>query len=124
MGAGDHRQPFMSGLAIYKDPGDGGTIAPVESSNCAMTTAAAETRVLADPVFLGQLLYLTMKEYAVGDAVVTASNDLGVSHSAGTVKKIMTFAYDDDHALLMGVYVKDELVWRLINDDTGVPAIT
>lgn len=94
------------------DPGDAGNILAHRSGYIWFVTAAAETRTLDDPVFVGQRLELFFETDA-GDNVVTA--DSAINQAGNT---IMTFADAGDHIELVGG--RDgagDFEWRVIAND-------
>ena len=77
-----------------------------------VTGAGAETRLLTDPIFEGQVLDLIF-ETDLGDCVITA--DSAVNQTGNT---IMTFADGGDHLRLIGA--RDgagDFEWRVIVND-------
>jgi len=99
---------------ILADPGASGTIKTDTrfSSHCQIVTAAAESRALADPAFVGQQLTLSMKTDG-GDATVTA--DSAINSSGDT---ICTFAAIGELLKLESVEDGDDnLEWRVIVAD-------
>lgn len=72
-----HNWPFRmaeDNVLAMADPGDAGRIKPTGYGQvCALVSAAAETRTLADPIFVGQRFTLAMVEDG-GDVTVTADS--------------------------------------------------
>jgi len=104
--------PAVSRVAIIADPGDAGAIPVIRSGNVAITTAAAETRTLADPGSVGLTLAISCDVYAVGDAVIavaTAFNTTGNNR--------ITLEAAGDAVVLTSVQVGGAPVWRLVNND-------
>lgn len=97
--------------AAIADPGDAGAIPVTTNGVCNMTSAAAETRTLADPTFIGQQLTLCCDTY-VGNIVVTAAS--AVDSAAHTV---MTFGAAGRCVTLVGVTVGGSRKWRLVGAD-------
>jgi predicted RecA/RadA family phage recombinase len=99
------------------DPGDAGAIPVTKSGVCAITTAAAETRTLAIPGHIGQILAISM-DVDGGDCVITvaaAINQAGNTH--------ITLNDAGDTVVLVGVQKAAGLVWRvLVNDGATLAA--
>lgn len=98
---------------VLADPGDAGAI-PVPTSMlaaCALVSAGAETRTLADPAYLGQRLALVCDTY-VGDIVVTAASPINVANNT-----IMTFGAVSEYIELVAVSVGGALVWQVASND-------
>ena len=101
----------MGGLDI-PDPGDAGAI-PVDHSGVVnIVTAAAETRTVADPSFVGQRLTLHMQVDG-GDATVTFASGINVTANNTAISA-------DANDVLDLVGVKDgaatagTLAWRIV----------
>lgn len=94
------------------DPGDAGAIPVTRSGVCPITTAAAETRTLAIPSFIGQRITLVCDVYAVGDAVITVA--AAINQAGNTVITLNTAG---DTVELVGVQVGGALVWRTVVND-------
>lgn len=94
------------------DPGDAGAIPVTRSGVCPITTAAAETRTLAIPAFIGQRLTLVCDVYAVGDAVITVAAAVNQ-----TGNNTITLNTAGDTIELVGVQVGGALVWRTVFND-------
>ena len=94
------------------DPGNTGRIAPVTSTVVLLESVMAETRLLSDPLYLGQELDLCF-ETDIGDVVITA--DTGINQSGNTS---LTFADAGDHLRLLGARgTSVDLAWRVIAND-------
>ncbi len=94
------------------DPGDAGTIDTEESGYVQLVTAGAETRTLADPAFIGQILDLFFITDG-GDCVVTTSSPMNQ-----TANNTITFADVGDHQRLVGGWnATDGWEWREIAND-------
>ena len=95
------------------DPGHAGAI-PVDQGSgvCPITTAAAETRTLAIPKFIGQRLGLICKTYAVGDAVITVASAINQ-----TGNNTITLNTAGDYVELVGVKIASVLAWRVVVND-------
>jgi predicted RecA/RadA family phage recombinase len=94
--------------ANIADPGNAGAIPVTASGKVELVTAAAETRTLAVPTFIGQQLLLSMKTDG-GDCVVTVADP----HIDGTNNTI-TFNDVGDTVLLMAGISGAGFVWRLV----------
>lgn len=96
---------------VIADPGDAAAIPVTASGICAMTSGGAETRTLADPSFLGQVLTLCMDTDG-GDIVITAAT--GVNQAGNTS---LTFADAGDHLELKAISEGGALIWRIVAND-------
>ena len=96
---------------LIADPGNAGAIPVTRSGNAALTTAGAETRTLADPTRVGQVLTIGL-DVDGGDAVITAASAI---NQAGNT--IMTMADAGDAIRLEGVQVAGAPVWRVVSND-------
>lgn len=91
------------------DPGNAGAISVTRSGTCSLVTAGAETRTLAIPTFLGQMIQMSMQTDG-GDGVVTVA---AAFNAAGNT--VITFNDVGDQVLLTGARTTaGALVWRLI----------
>ncbi len=100
---------------VHADPGNGGAIPVTSSGVCGLTSAGAETRTLAIPVFKGQRLTLYCDTY-VGDIVVTVASAINVANNT-----IMTFGAASEAIELVGVSVGGTLCWQVgWNDGVGL----
>jgi len=93
------------------DPGDGGAIPVVASGHCPLVTEGAETRTLAIPTFVGQMLLLHMKADG-GNGVVTVAGNVNA-----TGNDTLTFADTTDAILLVAVDNDGTLCWRNLGHD-------
>ena len=98
--------------AAIADPGNAGAISVKESGVCAITTAAAETRTLAAPTFVGQEICLICDTYAVGDAVVTVATLINQ-----TGNNTLTFGAVKDMCVLKAMTIGGALTWRITAND-------
>jgi len=98
--------------AAIADPGDTGAIPVTRSGSVAITTAAAETRTLAIPSFIGQQLSISCDVYAVGDAVITVASAI---NQAGNT--IITLNGAGDTVVLTAVQIGGVLAWRVVVND-------
>ncbi len=93
------------------DPGDAGAIPVTGSGSCSLVSAAAETRTLAAPTYVGQQLSLCCKTYA-GDVVLTAAAAID-----STGNNTLTFGAAGDFIALVGVELGAAKVWRILSND-------
>lgn len=96
---------------VIADPGNAGTIPITDSGTCQIVTTGAETRTLAAPTDVGQVLCLTMKTDG-GNCVVTASAAINA-----TGNNTLTFADVTDTILLVGAISGANKVWRVMGND-------
>ena len=101
---------FVTPAAI-SDPGDAGAIDVQRGGYVNLVTGGAETRTLAAPMWVGQLLQLNLITDG-GDCVITAS--AGINQTGNTS---LTFADAGDHLKLEGAQTGSTLVWRVIAND-------
>jgi hypothetical protein len=99
------------GLNITPADVDTGGALALEGS-VALVTVAAETRTLAIPAAVGDMLALTLDVYAVGDCVVTVASAIN-----GTGNNTLTFGTVGDSIVLYGVQVAGAPVWRVMAND-------
>lgn len=98
------------------DPEDAGAIAVARSGVCELTTGASgETRTLADPVSIGQIIIIALRTDGGGDAVIT----LATAFNAGGDVTI-TLGDAGDFVALTAIRSGDSLIWRL-SASSGVP---
>lgn len=99
---------------VIADPGNGGAIDVSRSGIIEITTAGAETRTLADPVFRGQQIDIVMVVDG-GDCVITAASPVNqTGHTTITLSAIGGFIR------LVGKYnAIDGWEWQEIMEDTG-----
>lgn len=103
--------PGVPHVAIA-DPGDGGAIPVGRSGQCAITTTGVDdTRTLAIPTYVGQLLVISL-DVDAGDAVITAA--AAINQTGNTV---ITMADAGDTVVLVGVQVGGAKVWRVVSND-------
>jgi len=102
---------------LIADPGDAGVIPVTKSGNCALTSGAdAETRTLAIPGKVGQLLAITLDVDGGGDIAITVA--AAINQTGNTV---ITLGDAGDTVVLIGVQVAGALVWRvLVNDGAAL----
>lgn len=103
--------PATNQISAIADPGDAGAIPVTRSGNCALTSAGAETRTLANPGTVGLTLTINCDVY-VGDIVVTA---------AGTVNQTgnntLTLGAARDSITLTSIQVAGSPVWVVVGND-------
>jgi hypothetical protein len=99
------------------DPGDGNAIPVTASGSVSLVTGGAETRTLAIPTFIGQVLNLSF-DTDVGDCVVTAS---AAVNQAGN--NTLTFTDVGEIIVLTAIEIAGALVWRDTAND-GVALTT
>ena len=99
------------GHIAIADPGDGAAIPVTSSGSCAITTAGAETRTMAIPTRIGQMITLYFKTDG-GDAVITVAAAINVAGNT-----IITMADANDSITLLGAQSGGGLVWRAISND-------
>lgn len=101
------------------DPGNGNTIDTEESGYVELVTTGAETRILADPAFIGQQLDLFFKTDG-GDCVVTTSSPMNQA-----ANNTLTFADVGDHVRLVGHNnPTDGWEWRqVVNDGVALTTV-
>ena len=81
-----------------------------------LVTAGSETRTLADPAFVGQVLTLTLQTDG-GDCAVTAASD--VTATAG--QNVMTFSAVGETVQLVGIRDTDTtFAWRAVENLNGI----
>ena len=99
---------------VIADPGNGGTFDVSSTGIIEVTTAAAETRTLPDPVFRGQQIDIVMVVDG-GDCVITASSPVNqTGHTTITLSAVGGFIR------LVGKYnPTDGWEWQEIMEDTG-----
>lgn len=93
------------------DPGNAGAIPVLQAGVCNLTTAAAETRTLAVPTYMGQRLTLCLKVDG-GDCVVTVAS---AYNQAGNT--VITFNDAGDVVDLVATQIAGVLRWRLLAND-------
>ena len=104
--------------SAISDPGDTNAIAVTASGVCAMTSAGAETRTMADPTFVGQRIVLVCDTY-VGDIVVTTASACNVANN-----NTLTFGAVSEAMELVGVSVGGAKVWQIgWNDGVGLSTV-
>ena len=97
--------------AVIADPGDAGAIGVANGGSCQLVTADAETRTLAVPTIVGQVLALCLKTDG-GDCVITAASAV---NQAGN--NTITLGDAGDTIVLVGVQVGGAKAWRVLVND-------
>jgi len=111
-----HRQSHQTNLIA--DPGNLGAIPVNQGSGVVpVTTAAAETRTLAIPKFLGQRLEIICDVY-VGDATITVASAINQ-----TGNNTITLGAAAGFIVLVASQLAGVLVWRVAAND-GAPCST
>jgi hypothetical protein len=94
------------------DPGDTNTLDTEESGYVEFVTGGAETRTLADPAFIGQILDLFFRTDG-GDLTITASSQVNQATNTSLVAQDV-----GDHLRLVGHYnPTDGWEWRVLAND-------
>lgn len=97
---------------VQPDPGDGGNFEVSRPAVINIATAGAETRTLADPVFIGQVIDLFFIVDG-GDCTVTASSPINQ-----TGNNTLIFSDIGEHIRLVGHFnATDGWEWRVIAND-------
>ena len=97
--------------ALIADPGNAGAIPVTDTGHCEIVTAGAETRTLAAPTYLGQMLLLSMKTDG-GDAVIAVATGI---NQTGNNRITMNDAADS--ILLVAVASGTNIRWRVACND-------
>lgn len=103
--------PEMVTPVAIPDPGDAGAISVQKSGYVNLVTTGAETRTLAAPLFVGQLIQLNFITDG-GDCVVTVATTVNQ-----TANNTVTFADAGDHQLLQAGQTGTNLRWREVAND-------
>ena len=105
--------------AVIADPGSSGAIDVSRSGYVELTTAGAETRTLADPVFRGQVLDIVFIADG-GNCVVTAASAVNQ-----TGNNTITFTDVGEHTRLVGAYnATDGWEWKtVVNDGAALTTV-
>lgn len=93
------------------DPGDAGAIPVTASGSCAMTTAGTETRTLARPTNVGDMLSLFIDTDG-GQATITVTG--GVNQTGNNT---IVMAQAGDHIVLVGISVGGTKRWSVVSND-------
>lgn len=92
------------------DPGNAGAISVANSGSCSLVTAGAETRTLARPTAIGQVITL-YGQTLVGNCAITVA---AAFNAAGNTVATLTTA--GQSVTLRGIHDGSNLTWRLVND--------
>lgn len=105
--------PTAQGAAtdLIADPGNAGAIPVTQNGVCAMTSAGSETRTIAAPAFIGQVVHLIC-DVDGGSIAVTAAS--AINQTGNT---IMTFTEVKDACTLTGMQVAGVKIWRITYND-------
>ena len=96
---------------VVTDPGAAGAIPVTDSGTCQIVTAAAETRTLAAPTDVGQVLALSMKTDG-GDCVITCATTVNQ-----TGNNTITLNDAGDSVLLVAKANGTNKRWSLVAND-------
>lgn len=96
---------------VIADPGDGNAIPVIHSGYVPLVTTGGETRTIADPSFVGQVIALSLKTDG-GDCVITSASP--VNQRGDT-----TITFDDigDSCVLVAVEDGSDIEWRVLQSD-------
>lgn len=97
--------------AVIADVATGEAIPVTNSGSIAIVTAAAETRTLAAPSFLGQMLSISLKTDG-GDCVITCATTVNQ-----TGNNTITLADAGDCVVLVAKQNGDDLRWAVLAND-------
>ena len=97
--------------AVLADPGNAGAIPVADSGHCDIVTTGAQTRTLAAPDNIGQLLLLSMKTDG-GDCVIAVATGI---NQTGNNRITMNDA--GDSILLVGIASGANKLWRVAAND-------
>lgn len=97
--------------SLIADPGNAGAIPVTNSGSVQIVTAGAETRTLAVPTVVGQMLAISMKTDG-GDAVITVA---AAFNAAGNTTITLNDA--GDTVVLVGIEIGGNKRWKLISND-------
>jgi predicted RecA/RadA family phage recombinase len=97
--------------SVIEDPGASGAIPVTNGGSCQIVTAAAETRTLAVPTSVGQVLSLCMKTDG-GNGTITVASAINQTGNN-------TIQLNDagDTIILVGVQVGANKAWRVVVND-------
>jgi len=96
---------------IIADPGASGAVPVTKSGSVSIVSATTETRTIADPTFVGQVLNIGLKTDGGTVTVTTASpvNQTG--------NNTLAFADVGDHLMLIGSEDGSDIEWRVVAND-------
>lgn len=104
--------PAVARVAAIADPGAAGAIPVLRSGNCAITTAAAETRTIAAPGTVGLTLAVSADDVTSGAATITVASAINV-----TGNNTIVLDADGETIILESVQVGGTPVWRVGAND-------
>ncbi len=96
---------------IIADPGASGAISVVQSGSVSIVSAAAETRTVADPTFVGQVLSIGFKTDG-GKVTLTSASPVNQ-----TGNNTLAFADVGDHLMLIASADGADIEWRILAND-------
>ena len=100
-----------AGVAALTDPGNAGAI-PVTRSGCVpIVTTGAQTRTLAIPTFINQVLTIYFQTDG-GDCVITSAQSINVAGNT-----TITLSAANQSTILVAVYNGTALRWRVRQND-------
>jgi predicted RecA/RadA family phage recombinase len=102
------QQPLTNVIA---DPGNAGAIPVTDSGHVDIVTTGAQTRTLAAPTYVGQLLEISMKTDG-GDCVITCATTINQ-----TGNTTITLNDAGDAVLLMGKANGANIRWSVVSND-------
>jgi predicted RecA/RadA family phage recombinase len=102
------QQPLTNVIA---DPGNGGAIPVTDSGHVDIVTTGAQTRTLAAPTYVGQLLEISMKTDG-GDCVITCATTINQ-----TGNTTITLNDAGDAVLLVGKANGANIRWSVVSND-------
>jgi len=97
--------------ASIADPGNGGAIPVTDTGECQIVTTGAETRTLAAPTYVGQMLLISFKTKG-GNCVITCAT--GVNQSGNTT---ITLDTAGDAVLLVAKQNGSNIRWSVVMND-------
>ncbi len=97
--------------AELADPGDAGAIPVADSGHCDLVTAAAETRTLAAPTYVGQMLLISLKTDG-GDCVIACATTVNQ-----TGNNRITLGDAGDAVLLVAKANGADKRWSVLSND-------
>ena len=97
--------------ADIADPGNAGAIPVTDTGKCDLVSAGTETRTLAAPTYVGQLLLVSFKT-KVGNITLTCAT--GLNQTGNTTILFDTAA---DSVLLVGIASGSNNRWRVVLND-------
>ena len=102
----------VPGNAVIPDVANGGALANNLSGNLALTYGAgAETRTIANPVVVGQVLNISVASAGAGSCAITFASDIGT-----VGQNVATFNAADDYLQVTAVNRGGTVVWQLVSN--------